>query len=57
MCFYCFGRGGDEKEADMVKELFFFYMMVEEGIYLASRRFMALTTVHEIPHIMKLLQA
>lgn len=55
MFFHCFRGGGDDLEADMVKELFFFYMMVEEGIYLASRGFMALTIVHETPHIMKLL--
>lgn len=42
---------------EQVGQLFFFYMLVEEGMYLAARGFMALTIVHEAPHVARLLQA
>lgn len=57
MSLHFFGKDGNGEEGSMMKELFFLYMMVEEGIYLASRGFMALTIVHEAPHISRLLQA
>lgn len=43
--------------AEQVRELFFLHMMVEEGVYLAARGFMALTIVHEARHVARLLQA
>lgn len=42
---------------EQVRELFFFYMLVEEGVYLAARGFMALTIVHEARHVAEMLQA
>lgn len=49
--------GSAEGEAEMLRDLLFFYMMVEEGVYLANRGFMALSIVHETQHIARLLQA
>lgn len=57
MSIHFFGREENDEEANMIRELFFFYMMVDEGIYFANRGFMALTVVHEAVHITRLLQA
>lgn len=58
MSFHFGGKDGSAaEEAEMARELFFFYMMVEEGVYLANRGFMALSIVHETQHVTRLLQA
>lgn len=55
MCFHFFGKEGEVDE--QLKELFFFYLMVEEGLYLANRGFMSLSIVHERKHVERMVQA